>query len=96
MYVMVLFFRLFAHAEDPDIDEPYKPPVGHVLGKGNLYTTKSILVIKFTSSYSLIKLSNLVKVHDCIYISGRRYNVYELNKNKGRRIPENKTSQSAT
>lgn len=24
---------LFAHAEDPDIDEPFKPPVGHVLGK---------------------------------------------------------------
>lgn len=24
---------LFAHAEDPDIDEPNKPPVGHVLGK---------------------------------------------------------------
>jgi len=24
---------LFAHSEDPDIDEPYKPPVGHVLGK---------------------------------------------------------------
>ena len=30
-------FRLFAHAEDPDIDEPYKPPVGHVLGKGTIY-----------------------------------------------------------
>lgn len=24
---------LFAHSEDPDIDEPYKPPVGHVLGE---------------------------------------------------------------
>lgn len=24
--------RLLAHSEDPDIDEPYKPPVGHVLG----------------------------------------------------------------
>ena len=29
---MKTFFRLFAHSEDPDIDEPYKPPVGHVLG----------------------------------------------------------------
>ena len=36
IYAMALFFRLFAHAEDPDIDEPYKPPVGHVLGKGTL------------------------------------------------------------
>lgn len=24
---------LLAHSEDPDIDEPYKPPVGHVLGQ---------------------------------------------------------------
>lgn len=37
MYEMVLFFRLFAHSEDPDIDEPYKPPVGHVLGKGTFH-----------------------------------------------------------
>ena len=26
------FFRLIAHSEDPDIDKPYQPPVGHVLG----------------------------------------------------------------
>lgn len=37
IYEMVLFFRLFAHSEDPDIDEPYKPPVGHVLGKGTFH-----------------------------------------------------------
>ncbi|KAL9954351.1 hypothetical protein ACROYT_G041876 [Oculina patagonica] len=30
---------LFAHSEDPDIDEPYKPPVGHVLGKDESATT---------------------------------------------------------
>ena len=37
IHAVVLFFRLFAHAEDPDIDEPFKPSVGHVLGKGTLY-----------------------------------------------------------
>ena len=65
-YVKILFFRLFAHAEDPDIDEPYKPPVGHVLGKGTLYVTKLNLVLKFTTSYLLGKLPNLVKVNECI------------------------------
>lgn len=40
LYAIVLYLRLFAHAEDPDIDEPYKPPVGHVLGKGILCITK--------------------------------------------------------
>ena len=24
--------RLIAHSEDPDIDKPYQPPAGHVLG----------------------------------------------------------------
>ena len=62
----ILFFRLFAHAEDPDIDEPYKPPVGHVLGKGTLDMTKLNLVLKFTTSYLLGKLPNLVKLNDSI------------------------------
>jgi uncharacterized UBP type Zn finger protein len=26
------FFRLFAHADDPDIDEPLKPDTGNTLG----------------------------------------------------------------
>jgi hypothetical protein len=28
----IYFFRLFAHADDPDIDEPLKPDTGNTLG----------------------------------------------------------------
>ena len=27
--------RLFAHSEDPDIDEPYQAPAGHTLGSSS-------------------------------------------------------------
>lgn len=32
---------LFAHSEDPDIDEPYKEPVGHVLGESGSTTLEA-------------------------------------------------------
>ena len=28
-------FRLFAHSDDPDIDDPFELPKGHVLGKAS-------------------------------------------------------------
>ena len=28
-----IIFRLFAHADDPDIDEPFEAPKGHVLSE---------------------------------------------------------------
>ena len=63
IHAVVLFFRLFAHAEDPDIDEPFKPPVGHVLGKGTLYMymTKLNLVNK----KSLLEVSCLLSFLTC-------------------------------
>ena len=30
-----ILYRLFAHADDPDIDEPLEPDVGHSLASGD-------------------------------------------------------------
>ena len=30
---LVFSFRLFAHSDDPDIDDPFEVPPGHTLGK---------------------------------------------------------------
>ena len=36
--LLILFDRLFAHEDDPDIDEPYEAPKGVTLGKQGTHT----------------------------------------------------------
>ena len=51
------FLRLFAHSEDPDIDEPYQQPVGHVLGESELNVVEFILLM-----YIVLQLSKLITI----------------------------------
>lgn len=51
------FLRLFAHSEDPDIDEPYQQPVGHVLGESELNVVELILLM-----YIVLQLSKLCTI----------------------------------
>ena len=46
--------RLIAHAEDPDIDKPYQPPAGHVLGASKWFFSLFILSIFCYSGVILI------------------------------------------
>ena len=54
--------RLIAHSEDPDIDKPYQPPTGHVLGASKWFffylfwlssvIQVSILLVNVTTHFS--------------------------------------------
>lgn len=46
--------RLIAHSEDPDIDKPYQPPAGHVLGASKWFFSLFILSIFCYSGVILI------------------------------------------
>lgn len=45
------------HSEDPDIDEPYQQPVGHVLGESELNVVELILLM-----YIVLQLSKLITI----------------------------------
>lgn len=38
--VLCGLYRLFAHQDDADIDDPYVPPQGHTLGQGTQFVAE--------------------------------------------------------
>ena len=65
-------FRLFAHSEDPDIDEPYKPPVGHVLGDSECVKLTTFVGLSFNDDCKLLLVIPASRVptsencHSCV------------------------------
>ena len=53
------FLRLFAHSEDPDIDEPFQQPVGHVLGESESNVVELILLLFIVPQLSRLCLKAL-------------------------------------
>ena len=67
--------RLIAHSEDPDIDKPYQPPAGHVLGASKWFFSLFILSIFCYSGVILIsKCYNSLFSWILFPCTGRWYN----------------------
>lgn len=67
--------RLIAHSEDPDVDKPYQPPTGHVLGASKWFFFLFILSIFHYSGVLLISkcYNSLFSLIFFLY-TGRWYN----------------------